>query len=342
MASLFSSILRSIGRKSGSRLNILCINEDETFQTMLAQTGHIFYYLSHPQIKPWNKAIRPIPSNCIFLSGKEPRDQLKQDIQFDIILCQNRMIQFQLLWKIARQLSCPTIIAENNLTIPEMNPHESEALANQQYNVNVFHSEFLTNSWGFESSDDDTFVVPYGIDTDIFNGWVGEDGKILTIVNNYAQKNSITGFNTWSEITNGLPVNPRGDTKDFSKPTKDIRELISLYQNASVFLNTSSWLSCPKVLLEAMAIGCPIVTTATTTIPEIIIDGVNGYISHDNLELRKQLIFLLENPDKSRELGENARKTIIEKFGIKDFISFWNEAFEHTVGQTSSTMTLSV
>ncbi len=338
MASLFSSLLRATNREKYQRLNILCINENESFQVMLAQTNHMFYFLQPPQLKPWNKTIRPIPLNCLLLHGKEVNDQLKQDIQFDIILCQNRMKQFPLLWKIARQLSCPIMVTENSLSVPEMNPFEVEALGNQPYNTNVFHSEFLTNSWGFEESDDDTFVIPYGIDTNFFNGWVGGDGKILTIVNNYAERSSITGFETWTEATKELPTNHIGDQRNSPKQTKDLKELLNLYKNASVFLNTSSWISCPKTILEAMSVGCPIVTTATTSLPDIIEDGINGYISHDPNELREKLIFLLENPEKGLELGVKARETIKENFDIKTFVSSFNNAFEATVGQASSAL----
>ncbi len=338
MASLFSSLLRATNRKKNARLNILCINEDESFQAILAETNHMFYFLQLPQSKPWDKMIRPIPSNCSLLHGKEANDQLKQDIQFDIILCQNRMTQFPLLYKIAKQLSCPIMIAENSLSVPEMNPFEVEALQNQPYNTNVFHSEFLTNSWGFEETDDDTFVIPYGVDTNLFDGWMGGDGKILTIVNNYAQRSSVTGFDTWTEVTKGLPTNQIGDKRGSPKQTKNLGELLSLYKNASVFLNTSAWISCPKTILEAMSVGCPIVTTATTSLSDIIKDGVNGYISHNPDELREKLIFLLENPEKGLELGMKARETIKENFGIETFVSSFNNAFEATVGRVSSAL----
>jgi glycosyltransferase involved in cell wall biosynthesis len=338
MASLSSSILRATNRREYSKLNILCINHDESFQVMLAQTGHNFYFLHHPQIRPWDRSIRPLPKNCILLSGKEPKDQIKQEMQFDLALCQNRMHDFQLLWGICRQISCPILIAENALTFPDMNPFEAEALANQQYNISVFNSEFLANSWGFETSDDDIFAIPYGIDTEFFKGWCGKDGKILTIVNDYIKKNAISGFNCWSKVTNGLPTNPVGNTKDFSKATKNIDELLKVYQNASVFLNTSSWLSCPKSVLEAMSVGCPVVTTATTILPEIIENGVNGYISHDEKELREMVIELLENPAKGMEFGERARKTIIEKFNINNFKDSWNEVLNNAVGKPSATL----
>lgn len=338
MTSLLSSILRATNRKPNTTLNILTTNNDESFQVKLSKTGHTFYFINHPQIEPWNQSLIPAPLNCVVLSGNELKDQLKQDIQFDLVLCQNRNY-FPLLFKIAKQISCPMIVVENDLANPELDPFVVESLANQPYNMGVFGSEFLANSWGFESSDDDTFVVPLGIDTNVFDGWVGGDGKILTIVDNYTQRNSITGFGSWSEITNGLPTNPWGNTEGFSKPIASRNHLISLYQNCSVFLNTSSWIACPRELLEAMSTGCPVVSTATTTIPDIIQDGINGYISHDPKQLHEKIVYLLEHPNEAKKLGQNARRTIIDLFDLKNFVDKWQEILEIAVGKPSCALT---
>lgn len=338
MASLVSSILRAVNRASNDSLNILTTNNNETFQTDLARIGHTIYFVNHQNIRPWNNSVKQLPQNCIILSGNELKDQLKQDIQFDLVLCQNRQ-HFPLLVKIAKQISCPLIMAENELSDPGINPFVMEAMANQAYNISVFGSEFLANSWGFDVSDDDIFVVPPGIDTDRFHGWVGGDGKILTMVDHYTQRNTLTGFDVWSQVTNGLPVNPRGYTDGLSKPPSDMDERVSLYQNCSVFLNTSSWIACPLELLEAMAVGCPVVSTATTIIPEIITDGINGYISHENGDLRQKLIHILENPDEAKKVGENARQTIIDMFGIQAFVDGWTSILEKAVGLPSCAIT---
>lgn len=338
MGSVASSILKAVNFAK-RKLNILCINESESFQTMLASTNHNFYFLQHPQLRRWNQQIRSIPSNCVLLSGQEVHDQIKRDFSFDLILCQNRANQFQILWGIARQLSCPIIIAENNLSNPNINPAMVEALANQPYNLSVFSSEFLANSWGFDVEDDDVIVAPYGIDTTFFDGWSGGDGKILTIVNHYPQNNDITGFNMWGEVTNGLQVNPWGFSPNFSNPTQNPKHLLDLYRKASVFLNTSSWKACPKTILEAMSVGCPVVTTATTTLTNIIENGVNGFITNSVEEMKKNIDQVINDPILAQRLGSQARKTIENKFNIKNFGGVWDEALHQCVGQVSTALT---
>lgn len=338
MASLLSSILRAVNRKN-NKVNILTIHNSESFEYMLAKTGQNIFILFPENAKKWQENIRPIPNNCFILFGKTIQEQLKQDIQFDIILCQNRQRDFQLLWTISQQTSCPIIMAENNLSTPDANPFQTESLANQPYNAQIFNSEFLANSWGFDIEDNNIFSIPYGIDTKLFDGYIGGDGKILTIVNDYINKNSLMGFDLYQQITNGLQVNPIGNTNKFSKPTNNFMDLINKYKKCSVFLNTSSWISCPMALLEAMSVGCPVVSTATTIIPDIITNGINGFISHDPQELRNHIIRLAQNPEEGKKIGQNARKTILEKFNQNDFIIKWNNVFKEYIGKTSSSFT---
>lgn len=335
MASIFATILRGINRQSANRLNILMLNRNEKLQVTLAKTGHNFFFVQHPQLPQWDVRVAPIPNNCYILSGPDVGKQLKQDIQFDLILCQDRNMHYQLLLQIARQIGCPMLMAEYSLSSPNMNPYQVEAMASQEYNHSVFESEFLANSWGFDIDEPDITAIPQGIDTSLFHGWRGGDGKILTMVDHYQQEDSLTGFSLWREVTQGLPVNPHGDSPGLSKMPNQQSDLIRLYQNASVFLNTSTWQSCPISFLEAMAVGCPVITTATTILPDIIEDGINGYITNDKTQMRERLEELLADPKRSKELGDNARQTIIEKFDMPSVVAIWNKAFELVIDQVS-------
>ena len=81
-----------------------------------------------------------------------------------------------------------------------------------------------------------------------------------------------------------------------------------------------------------MSCGCAVVSTATCMIPEIIEDGVNGYISNDEAVLKSQIQNLLKNPGLAKELGENARQTILEKFNEDSFVNNWNNIFNKAYG----------
>ncbi|ACK73273.1 glycosyl transferase group 1 [Gloeothece citriformis PCC 7424] len=55
-------------------------------------------------------------------------------------------------------------------------------------------------------------------------------------------------------------------------------ELASAYASADAFIFPSRTETLGLVLLEAMAAGCPVVAAASGGIPDIVTDGVNGYL----------------------------------------------------------------
>jgi len=74
----------------------------------------------------------------------------------------------------------------------------------------------------------------------------------------------------------------------------------------------------PTVLLEAMAVGTPCVSTDVTGIPEAIIDGETGDIvpQHDAANLAKAIERLLNDPPRGRRYAVNARRLVEERFDI--------------------------
>lgn len=82
------------------------------------------------------------------------------------------------------------------------------------------------------------------------------------------------------------------------------------------YRNSYSVLGTAQSALEAMALSIPVIGTKTPSLQFLIRDGYNGYIIKDDSELEEKLRYLLNNPEKARELGRNARQTIEENFEI--------------------------
>jgi len=74
-----------------------------------------------------------------------------------------------------------------------------------------------------------------------------------------------------------------------------------------------------------------LVATATTGSKEIIVDGVNGFLVPvgDSATLAKKILFLLNNSEKAKEMGQAGRKMVKERFGkekiIGQMIGFWED-----------------
>lgn len=110
----------------------------------------------------------------------------------------------------------------------------------------------------------------------------------------------------------------------------DREVLYSLYRKAAMFVLPSHHEGLPTVLLEAMACGCPVVSTAVSGAVEIISNGVNGLLVPPKQPdaLAKAILQLLHDPLLSRNLGISASKTIEAKFSWEtigeNYISAYN------------------
>jgi glycosyltransferase involved in cell wall biosynthesis len=102
------------------------------------------------------------------------------------------------------------------------------------------------------------------------------------------------------------------------------QELIPLYQNATLFILTPVQTDdgdrdgIPNVLVEAMAVGLPVITTAVAGIPELVENNQNGllYQPHDVEGISSGIIELLRNAEKRRQLGGAGSKKVMEQFDI--------------------------
>jgi glycosyltransferase involved in cell wall biosynthesis len=77
----------------------------------------------------------------------------------------------------------------------------------------------------------------------------------------------------------------------------------------------------PNVLMEAMAVGVPVVSTPISGIPELIHDGVNGLMvpSEDARALADAFLRLIHDSHLAAGLSRNAQETIEARFNGDKF-----------------------
>jgi glycosyltransferase involved in cell wall biosynthesis len=76
------------------------------------------------------------------------------------------------------------------------------------------------------------------------------------------------------------------------------------------------------VVIESMAVGTPVVATNVGGIPEIVRDGLDGFlVPPDNPgEIAAKLLLLLKNPGLRATMAKNARQRFLEKFEQKNAV----------------------
>ncbi len=120
---------------------------------------------------------------------------------------------------------------------------------------------------------------------------------------------------------------------------KEIRNVHFLgYRNdiGNILLESDIFVLCTKhetlsiSIIEAGFFGIPSVVSNVGGIPEIIIDGENGYlVEPSNIEsFTKKLESLIENKDLRERMGKNAKRIISEKFSEEKITSQIDELYK--------------
>ncbi len=115
-----------------------------------------------------------------------------------------------------------------------------------------------------------------------------------------------------------------GDNVQFLGAVKH-EEVLELFQQAHIFVLPSVTASdgdqegIPVVLMEAQAVGLPVISTYHSGIPELVMDGKSGFLvpERDVDSLAEKLDYLLEHPGIWPKMGTCGRKRVEEEFNVK-------------------------
>jgi glycosyltransferase involved in cell wall biosynthesis len=113
---------------------------------------------------------------------------------------------------------------------------------------------------------------------------------------------------------------------------RDIPDLLQLFD---VFVLTSHWEGLPRVLLEAMALGVPIVATDVDGIREVVQAGENGYLvcPGDTAEMAERVLELLGNKELCSVMGRKSQR-MVEPFSAQKMVEDYSRLYLQMMGRS--------
>jgi glycosyltransferase involved in cell wall biosynthesis len=99
------------------------------------------------------------------------------------------------------------------------------------------------------------------------------------------------------------------------------KELAHHYADCDVFLFPSLHDGFGMVILQAMSCGLPIIGTTTSGCPDVVRNGVEGFVvpSRDPDAIVERLRYLRRNPEAREDMGRAAARRVRQGFGWSDY-----------------------
>jgi glycosyltransferase involved in cell wall biosynthesis len=137
-----------------------------------------------------------------------------------------------------------------------------------------------------------------------FTFLLGGDGELLEPLRQKAPKNVIlTGWTTPDDI----------------------------WSASDIALLTSANEAQPISLVEAGSAGLPLIGEDVGSVSEVIQNAFNGYLTHDLDSRIKAIQKLASDPELRHQMGEAAKKTAVEMFGVEQFLDSHKLAYEKAI-----------
>ena len=188
-----------------------------------------------------------------------------------------------------------------------------------------------------------TSIIPYGLDTDVFQPrdrdmarellGIPQDARVLLFaaagLNEYRK-----GFQYLLEALAGIDDRSKmvlvsvgdGHLKGLEQfryircqTIQNDRFLSFIYSAADIFVAPSLADNLPNTVLESIACGTPVIAFSVGGIPEMVRPGITGYLTNpaDSAGLRSAIVGLLRNENKRLEMSEHCRRVALADYDLQ-------------------------
>ncbi|MBI5328270.1 MAG: glycosyltransferase family 4 protein [Deltaproteobacteria bacterium] len=107
-------------------------------------------------------------------------------------------------------------------------------------------------------------------------------------------------------------------------------DAVSYINAMDIFVLTSEKEGLPRVILESMLMGKPVVASNVTGPSELVVDGETGFLVpvRDTKAFADCILKLIENHELRKQMGEKAGRRVIENFSIEKYVAGVENVFE--------------
>lgn len=326
------------------RLKIFTWNVHGTYMNNLVKTGHNFYIPVKPG-RPYNYDGKTSgykwPKNAHEIKAKQIKD-----LQYDLIILQTlqQATEEQNLVLTKKQRKVPKIFIVHSPFKRDPREYFKDKEKKKMMigirdkilptiNAIIHVSKYGLKQWNraFPNVKSKSKVIYHCIETPNIN-WKGDTKKAVTAINNLPERIEC-GPDIWQKVSKKAPVVLFGANSEKFRGKGLIKndKLKTELSKYRVYFNPTTASSLPMAMLEAMSIGLPVVTTATTDIPYIVKNGINGFTSNNTDVLSNKINLLIKNKNLAQKLGSRAKGTIKKEFSTERFIKEWNNLFKELI-----------
>ncbi|MFN2556623.1 MAG: glycosyltransferase [Nitriliruptorales bacterium] len=249
-------------------------------------------------------------------------------LALDVIIFQSRrnweIDQFDILSPAQARL--PRIFLEHDP--PREAPTDTRHVVDQPDVLLVHVTPFNELMW--DCGRTPTRVIDHGVAVPVDVPWSGERDQGITVVNCLERRGRRAGADVFLRVRDEVPLDLVGMESERLGGLGEVpRDQLAAFEaRYRFFFNPIRYTSLGLAVLEAMAIGMPVVGLATTEMATAIENGVSGYVDTNVDRIVEAMHDLLRDRAAAAELGEGARRRVLERFHIERFLRDWNTALD--------------
>jgi hypothetical protein len=261
-------------------------------------------------------------------SVEEVDPAVARDLDVDVVVLQRPVEAHHLTstWLGGREpgRDVPAVYVEHNApTGPAASSRHPLADRDDIPVVHVTHCNELM----WDSGSAPTVVIEHGI-IDPGRRYTGELSRAAAVINEPIRRARVAGTDLLARFEAVAPLDLFGMGADALGGIDDLpqEKLHCELARRRVYVHPFRWTSLGLTLLEAMALGMPVVAVATTAAIEAVPPS-GGVISTDVSVLVDAVAEFVADPAVAHEAGTCARTSVLRRYDVDRFLADWDRLF---------------